>query len=69
MSEQSHSNSATDDYFYKVYRQVPGYNDKALNDIIVFKSKASTPPEFNLIYFGGDIQVATRTDQTTKAIA
>ena len=40
---------------HKILNRIEG-NTGCFNDVIVFKQK-NAKPQFNLIYFGGDIQV------------
>lgn len=39
---------------YKIFNRIEG-NTGCFNDVIIFKQNLK--PNFNLIYFGGDIQV------------
>lgn len=42
--------------FHKTYIKVTGINNETLNDLTILKSELEVA-KFNLIYFGGDIQV------------
>ena len=44
------------DLIHKTYKQVKGSIDSGFNDVIMFKHKNKLA-KFNLIYFGGDVQV------------
>jgi hypothetical protein len=47
-----------DEYNCKVLLNQIGRNDNYLNDVIIINSKSnSDSKKFNLVYFGGDIQV------------
>lgn len=42
--------------FHRTYNKIAGFGNESRNDLTIFKSKFEEA-KYNLIYFGGDIQV------------
>ena len=52
MSQSSHEES----YIYRTYHNVKGLTETNVNDLVVFRH-TKYQANFNVIYFGGDVQV------------
>ena len=56
MSLTYNRNETENEIMHQIYRQVKGASDTTLNDVIIFKNRNKLA-KYNLIYFGGDVQV------------
>ena len=66
--ETNNNNNETDNTIYQIYKQVKGATNSGCNDVLIFKNTVKLA-KYNLIYFGGDVQVNEAFSSLKKKIS